>query len=52
MFFKNNDFLEINRVTNINENENEKEIILSGSNIKISIPETPFSLIKKLADLS
>jgi hypothetical protein len=43
--FKNNDFLGINRITNINRNE--KEILLNNTNNNIPIPETPFSVEKK-----
>ena len=43
--FKNNDFLGINRITNINANE--KEILLNNTNNNIPLPETPFSVEKK-----
>ena len=51
--FKNTDFLGLNRITNINENEKEILLNSTNANITIPIPETPFSVEKKdLADLA
>ena len=51
--FKNTDFLGLNRITNINENEKEILLNSTNANITIPIPETPFSVDKKdLADLA